>query len=384
MRRVARARGFAPFALAALFSFAPPGLLPAARADLVYVLNSADASITLLDAASRQEVRRIPVLREVHHLLLTPDGTSLLVGDSGGNELLYLDPNTAEIQRRERFSNPYHMDFTPDGKVLVVTSLRRDQVDIYDLGENNNLTLRHRVSVGDKPSHLAFSPDSRIAYVTLQGANTVTAIDIATGVPNWTVEVGTAPAGILWHNDRLLVGIMGADHVAVLMPQDGRIERTIQTARGAHTVFASPDRRALYATSRVDSRITVLDPDTLDVRARWDIPGGPDCIAFDPQGRLWATLRWVARVAIIQPDSGEFELVRVGRSPHGVLVQPGANLAPMVMADGTATPVIAAPALETRRAGRAAGQPVASQPPEGGVQPVRASGQRNWWRLYGK
>jgi len=278
------------------------GLLPApAQADLVYVLNSGDAFITVLDSATKEEVRRIPVLREVHHLLLTPDRRELVVGDSGANELVFLDPQNAEVTRRERINNPYHLDYSPDGKYLVITSLRRDQVDIYEAATR---TLLARLKVPDKPSHLAFSADSRMVYVTLQGARRLMAIDLTTRRPTWTTEVGPQPAGVLWHRGKLLVGIMGADQVAVVNPADGRVERTIFTARGAHTVFPSPDGRTLYATSRVDSRLTVLDAETLEVRARWELPGGPDCIAFDPQGRLWVSLRWVARVAVVDPATG--------------------------------------------------------------------------------
>src|SRR5690348_13105603 len=90
---------------------------------LVYVLNSGEANILVLDGATRQEVRRIPVLREVHHLALTPDGKTLLVGDSGANEMLFIDPRTGEMVKREALSNPYHLGFSPDGKALVITSL---------------------------------------------------------------------------------------------------------------------------------------------------------------------------------------------------------------------------------------------------------------------
>jgi hypothetical protein len=75
-------------------------------------------------------------------------------------------------------------------------------------------------------------------------------------------------------------------------------------------------------TSRVDSRITVLDPQTLEPKARWDIPGGPDCIAFDPEGRLWVTLRWIAKIAVVDTATGQAETIPVGRSPHGIFVQP--------------------------------------------------------------
>ena len=319
MRHLPAARRLAP-------RFFAPGLvalalaLPgAAWANIIYVLNSGDASISILDSTTREEVRRIPVLREVHHLLLTPDRSELVIGDSGGNELIFLDPATAEVKRRERFSNPYHMEYSPDGKHLVVTSLRRDQVDIYDAATR---TLVHRLRVPDKPSHLAFSPDSRLAYVTLQGARGLMAIDLATGRPVWTAEVGSQPAGVIWHRGKLLVGIMGSDHIAVVNPPDGKVERTVFLGRGAHTIFPAPDGKAIYVTSRVDSRISVLDPETLEVTARWDIPGGPDCIAFDPEGKLWVTLRWVARVAMVDPATGEAITIPVGRSPHGIFVQP--------------------------------------------------------------
>src|SRR4051795_1184430 len=162
------------------------GLLPAlalpsaSRADLVYVLNSADASISVLESTTREEVRRIPVLREAHHLILTSDRGELMVGDSGGNELIFIDPATAEVTRREKFSNPYHMELSPDGRLLVVTSLRRDQVDIYEAAHR---TLLARLKVQDKPSPAAFTPDSRTAFVTLQGAHGLMAIDLATYRP---------------------------------------------------------------------------------------------------------------------------------------------------------------------------------------------------------
>jgi len=295
-----------------------------ATANEVVVLNSGEASISVLDLATMVETRRVPVLRETHHLVLTPDRSTLIVGDSGANELLFLDPATAEIRRRERISNPYHFAFTPDGARFVVTSLRRDQVDVYDWdGATQALTLRHRLKVGDMPSHLAFSPDSSTAFVSLQGANRLLSFDIATGTVRWDMRVGRAPAGVLWHRGQLLVGNMGEDNIAVVDPATGVVTRRIVIGRGAHTIFAAPDGRALYATARVDSGISVLNPDTLDVETTWAIPGGPDCLDFAPDGRIWATLRWQKRVAVIDPATGAYETAAVGRSPHGIFIHGG-------------------------------------------------------------
>ncbi len=307
-------RRLAALLIASLVALARP-----ASADLIYVLNSGDATISILDAITRQEVRRIPALREVHHLVLSPDGRDLLIADSGGNEIFFVDPATGDVRRRERISNPYHLDFSPDGRHLVIASLRRNQVDIYDA---QGPALLARLRMPEKPSHMAFSPDGKVVYVTLQGSGTVAAISLETREPLWEVEVGREPAGIIWHRGRLIVGIMGSDHFAVLNPETREIEHRITVGRGAHTIFAQPDGKALWATSRVQSRIVEIDPSTLEVRRTLDVPGGPDCIAFDPDGRLWATLRWAGRVARIDTRSGEIETIRVGRSPHGIFVQP--------------------------------------------------------------
>jgi DNA-binding beta-propeller fold protein YncE len=290
-----------------------------ARAHTVFVLNSGDASISVLDAAARTELRRIPVLREVHHLVVTPDGRELVVGDSGGNELLFLDPERGEITRRLRVSNPYHLEYSPDGRHFVVASLRRDQIDIYDA---ETLTLLQRFRQPDKPSHIAFSPDSRWVFVTLQGTGQVAAVDMTTRTTAWIADVGPEPAGIIWHRGRLLIGLMGRDDFVSLDPETREVRTAFRVGRGAHNVFPSPDGRLLYATSRVESRIAEIDAATLEVRRIFEIPGGPDCIAFDPEGRVYATLRWIGRVLILDPRTGEQAQIRVGRSPHGIFVMP--------------------------------------------------------------
>jgi len=299
---------------------ASPLLLMArpASADLIYVLNSGDSSILVLDAATRQEVRRIPALREVHHLVMHPNGRDLLIADSGGNELLIVDPMTGEPRRRERISNPYHLAFSPEGDYLVICSLRRNQIDIYDA---RDLTLLSRLRAPDKPSHMAFRPDGKVVYVTLQGTGTIIAVSLETRQPLWETPVGREPAGIIWHRGKLITGIMGNDYFAVMNPETREIERQITVGRGAHTIFAQPDGKALWATSRVQSRLAEIDPTTLDVRRIIEIPGGPDCITFEPDGHIWATLRWAGRIARIDPQTGEYETVRVGRSPHGILFQ---------------------------------------------------------------
>ena len=295
---------------------------PAWANGLAIVINSGDATLSILDAAKGTELRRVPVLREPHHFALRPDGRELLVGDAGGNEMLFLDPHTGEIRRRVPMADPYHLGFSPNGKWLVVTGLARNQVDVYDAA---SLQLVKRFPASSMPSHLTYAPDSSMVYVTLQGTNRLAAFDLKRQVAVWTVEVGSTPAGVLWHNGRLLVANMGTDYVAVVDPVDGRVERKIRTGRGAHQVFLAPDGKLLWVNNRVDGTTVSLDAATLAPIRTYRVPGGPDCIEFAPDGRLWITQRFIQKVAILDPASGAIESLPVGRSPHGIFLTAAAH-----------------------------------------------------------
>jgi YVTN family beta-propeller protein len=290
-------------------------------AGVAFVVNSNSASISIIDMSTRREMRRVPALREPHHVMLTPDGKSLLVGDTAGNQMLFLDPATGDVQRRVPVSDPYQLGFSPDGKFLIVNGLARNQVDVYDPA---TMQLVKRFPVDQTPSHLAFSPDSRRVFVSLQGSDKLAAFDLTTMTPLWTEPVGPTPAGTLWLNGKVLVANMGSDYVAVVDPDTGHVVRKLVTGKGAHNLFLSPDRKILWVNNRAGGTTTSVDAATLEVIRSYNIPGGPDDIDFAPDGSLWITRRFVEKVAILHPDTGDFETIDVGRSPHGVWLNPAA------------------------------------------------------------
>ncbi len=295
--------------------------LPAWAAGIAFIINSAGASISVVDMATLKEVRRIPVLREPHHLALSPDGRSLLVGDTAGNQMLFLDPNTGAVQQRLPVADPYQLQFSPDGKYLTVNGLARNQVDVYDA---TSMTLIKRFPVVATPSHLAYSPDSSTVFVSLQDSDKLAAFDLHGMTPKWTVPVGKTPAGVLWLNGRVLVADMGTDYIAVVDPADGHVLERVETGKGAHNLFLSPDRKLLWVNNRAGGSTVSLDARTLKLVRRYEIPGGPDDIDFAPDGKLWITRRWAEKVAVLDPETGHYQTIDVGRSPHGLFLNPRA------------------------------------------------------------
>ncbi|WP_049021525.1 YncE family protein, partial [Burkholderia cenocepacia] len=100
-------------------------LAPAAHANNVIVLNSAEATLSLIDQQTREVVSTMPTGKEPHHLMATPDNASLIVANSVSNSLMFLDPKTGKLQRTvEGIDDPYQLGFSPDRKWFAAAGLR--------------------------------------------------------------------------------------------------------------------------------------------------------------------------------------------------------------------------------------------------------------------
>jgi YVTN family beta-propeller protein len=293
-----------------------------ARADTVLVLNSDEATYSILSRSTRTELQRLPVGREPHHLIATPDGKDVLIGSTVTNELLFLDiRNGAKKQVVRDIIDPYHVGFSPNGKWFVTTAYRLDHVDIFHA---DGFRLAGRIFIDSLPSHMAFDAESKTVFVTLQQSGRLAAFDLATQTLKWNVPVGNTPAGALMlpDNKHLLVAMTGEDGVVIVNPDDGSVTGRLKTGKGAHNFWPKGDGRHWFLTNRVEGTVSLIDTAEMKVIASIKVPGGPDCMDITPDGKeLWVTQRFLRRVAIV--DIEQLKMVAsipVGKSPHGVFM----------------------------------------------------------------
>ena len=294
-----------------------------ARAENVIVLNSGDASVSLIDEATQQVVETVPVGKEPHHLIATPDNQSLIVANSVANNLVFLDPRSGKVQRwLSDIEDPYQLGFSNDRKWFVTNGLRLDRVDIYHY-DGKNFFLAKRVPLAAMPSHMTFTSDSKIVFVTLQESGEVAAIDLVTQSVLWKMSVGKAPAGLwLTSGDKyLLVGMTGADYVAVVDWRARKIVKTIHTDKGAHNFRSLADGQHVLVTNRVGNTISILDQNTLmNVGTITGLLPGPDDMELTPDRRyLWVTFRFTRYVGVVDMKTLKLvNTIKVGKSPHGI------------------------------------------------------------------
>jgi YVTN family beta-propeller protein len=294
-----------------------------AHANNVIVLNSGEATLSLIDETTRQVVSTIPTGKEPHHLMATPDNSSLIVANSVSNNLMFVDPKTGKPQRWvEGIEDPYQVGFSPDRKWFVSTGLRLDRLDIYHY-DGTNVSIAKRIPLAVMPSHIAFSSDSKTVFISLQVSGEVAAIDLATQKVLWKMKVGPVPAG-LWMtpgDKYLLVGMTGADYVAVVDWRNQKVVKTIKTGNGAHNFRSLADGKHVAVSNRVASTISIIDEDTLtNVGDITGLMAGPDDMELSADKRyLWVTFRFAKHVGIIDLNNRKLiQTIAVGRSPHGI------------------------------------------------------------------
>ncbi len=290
----------------------------------IFILNSLDATISVIDPVSWKETKRIPTGKEPHHLYMTPDQKSLIVANALSDSLIFVDPRTAEIQHTVRgIVDPYQLRFSPDMKWFVTAANRLNHVDIYRW-DGSALSLVKRVPTGKTPSHLWINSTSTTIYSTMQDSDELVAIDIVSQAIKWRSKTGAMPADVFGTPDDkfLLIGLTGSDGVEVydVTGAAPKLVQTIKTAKGAHSFRAAGDKRHVFVSNRVANSISKIDYQTMTVVDTLPGPSGPDDMDVSSDGRtLFVASRWAGKLTVIDVASRKvLRQIKVGKSPHGV------------------------------------------------------------------
>jgi YVTN family beta-propeller protein len=290
------------------------------QAKPVYVLNSGDETVSVIDMETRKVIKTFRVGKEPHHLMATPDDQYLIVANALSNELVFLDRETGDVKRRlANISDPYQIAFSPDRKYFVSASLRLHRCDIYS---GADFKLLKRIPTPKGPSHVIFDKNSTTVFVSLQDSDEIAAIDLKTQVVTWKMSTGNQPAGLWMTPDdkHLLVGVLGQDYVDVIDWRARKRVKRLVTGPGAHNFIAAGDGRHIFVSNRASNKISKVDQQTLTVVDEFAAPGGPDCMDVTADGKeIWFTSRWIRKVTIVDLATKKIvKQIPVGRSPHGI------------------------------------------------------------------
>src|SRR5213594_4727107 len=316
----------------------------AARArPLVYVPNSHDGSVTVIDPRRYRVVRTFPTGDLPQHVVPSYDLTTLWVANNRGNSLTPIDPTTGREGTSVPVTDPYNLYFTPDGRLAIVVAERRRELDFRD---PKTMALVQSLALGCKGvDHMEFTADGRFVVATCEFSGQLVKVDLDTrsvvgyltldpggldsaGMPQ---DIRSSPDGRVFY-----VADMKANGVFLVDPEGFRRIGFIATGKGTHGIYPSRDGRFMYITNRGwnttaggrhgPGSISVLDPRTRRVVATWPVPGGgsPDMGNVSADGNeLWVSGRYDDEVYVFDTETGRMaHRIKVGHEPHGLCVWP--------------------------------------------------------------
>jgi DNA-binding beta-propeller fold protein YncE len=143
----------------------------------LYTENEEDASISVIDLPGRKLLRHVATPHPLAGLAISPDGKVLVAVDDQEPALLLIDTESFAIVRTVRLENvpePAQIArYSPDGEVLLVTSLRSATATLMDASFAHQTAL----AVGKQPMDAAFHGGS--LFVACQGDGSIHVIDLA-------------------------------------------------------------------------------------------------------------------------------------------------------------------------------------------------------------
>lgn len=163
-----------------------------------FVANSMSESVTVIEAATKRIVRTIDVGKGPIGAWPGRDGV-MYVDNEQGRSISAIDSRSLAVVRT------YDLGFTP----AVVATGPAGELWVANSDDGNVVFFATatcqklgELATGAGAHGVAFSADGETAYVTNQGAGTVSVIDAASRTVKCTITVGKKPNGVLFRSAR--------------------------------------------------------------------------------------------------------------------------------------------------------------------------------------
>ncbi len=266
----------------------------------IYVANSDDNKISVIDPATDRVSGEIPVSPNPHGIVPSPDGKRFYISSESKDVLDVVDRKTGAIIGRVPLGQrPNNVAITPDGKQVYICIRAESWVDIVDTAA---LARIKRVPVGKGPHNVYRTPDGLHMIATSMDENKLTVINIKSQEVEFEIPAGGVPRPLVIDANadrsinRLFVQLSNLHGFAVIdwasrkvvervmLPEAAAGARPLIPETFSHGIAISPDHKTLWVTSLLDNSVSVFSLPQLKRLATIPVGRGPDWMTFTPDG----------------------------------------------------------------------------------------------------
>jgi YVTN family beta-propeller protein len=139
----------------------------------------------------------IPVARGSEGFDVSPDGRQLWTAASEDGTIFIIDLEAKKLASKidAKVLGANRLKFTPDGKLVFISSLGTGDLSIYDAQTQKETK---RLKIGHGAAGILMDPEGSRAFVACSADNYIAVIDLKTLEVTGRIEVGGVPDGLAW------------------------------------------------------------------------------------------------------------------------------------------------------------------------------------------
>jgi YVTN family beta-propeller protein len=261
------------------------------------------------------------------YMSLDPAGGSLVLAHLGAGTVVVVDTRGRSVRGQVRPVAQVHgVLAVPELGRIYATATGTNELVAIDA---QSLKVTARVPVGRYPDGLAYAGTKGKIYVSDKEGHTESVVDARTNRRIRTIALGGAVGNSQYDpvGGHVFVNAEGTGELVEIDPATDRIVARIRLAGadGNHGLLIEPQRRLAFIACEGNDKLLVLDLQDRTIKARFDVPGEPDVLAYDPGlGILYVATESGPVHLFHVDDAGVTKLgeVQVGPNAHTVAVDP--------------------------------------------------------------
>lgn len=297
------------------------------RRVLAYVTNEASDTISVIDRHTDRVVSVLELGRGPRGVTVSDDVTRGYVVNAAANTLSVIDINTTRVLHTTNLevgAAASDIVVTPDNRRVYVTNTALNSVSVVDA---SSFQIVGTIPVGFRPIALAIVPRRPLILVVNTRANSLSVIDTTRNAVVATIPVEFQPSALTFDSagSQAFVSHIGAPWLSIISLSSLRVARTLNAGAATNVLLETETPAPRVFLSRPQSpRLSLFDV-TLNTEIH-TIPVGanPEDLALDgDREKLYVVNRGSDSVTVIDRNSLRVRAtIDVGKRPYAIAIVP--------------------------------------------------------------
>lgn len=269
-------------------------------------------ALAQVDVTAGRVIANFALSGRPHNLTVAPDGSVAATLQSAGRLALIRDGRVSYV---ELGASPHDVKATAD--MLLVANEGSGRIQMVSLqGEELG-----SVSLKANPHNLAISVDGGTAWVSLDGSGDLAVLDLRQKRLTGYLPTGNRPHDLRVADDGRLWVTDWTGPLFVYTPDGKQVGRIELGDESHHLAFSGTSGEA-WITDFSAGQVFVVAGDSLSVRSRVEMEGGPHHVAIAAPQQLAAVADNQNGTLVVfnVADRRRVATVPVGPAPHGVWI----------------------------------------------------------------